>query len=405
MTEAEREQALELLRDPKLLDRILADFDTCGLVGGRTNKLIGYLAAVSPQTRPAARGHGAVLERGRASLAHGRGARVLPEEERIKYSRHDGQSLYYMGETNLKHKILAIVEGEGAESASYALKLLQSRGRTDHRQHWQRPTDRPLVTQEYHVEGPVMIFLTTTAIEIDEELLNRCLMLTVDESREQTEPSIGCSARADACRACGHGGAQGPAASFRNAQRLLRPLEVLNPFADQLLSSPTDAHPARPREIPHADRHHRAAAPVPAPRAAHRAMAARDRFIEVNAGGHRAGQPLAPEVLGRCLDELPPQTRRLLGHIRELVKQKRPNGRRQTPRFSRKELRRSLRLESDTGARPPRPARGTRILGHPPRTVRAARSSTSGCSVWNAPEAVAHVGLIDVDTLRPRLQR
>jgi hypothetical protein len=41
MTETEREQALELLRDPKLLDRILADFDTCGLVGERTNKLIG----------------------------------------------------------------------------------------------------------------------------------------------------------------------------------------------------------------------------------------------------------------------------------------------------------------------------------------------------------------------------
>ena len=31
-----------------------------------------------------------------------------------------------------------------------------------------------------------MIFLTTTAIEIDEELLNRCLVLTVDEGREQT---------------------------------------------------------------------------------------------------------------------------------------------------------------------------------------------------------------------------
>ena len=31
-----------------------------------------------------------------------------------------------------------------------------------------------------------MIFLTTTAIEIDEELLNRCLVLTVDEDREQT---------------------------------------------------------------------------------------------------------------------------------------------------------------------------------------------------------------------------
>ena len=32
-----------------------------------------------------------------------------------------------------------------------------------------------------------MIFLTTTAVDIDEELLNRCLVLTVDESREQTK--------------------------------------------------------------------------------------------------------------------------------------------------------------------------------------------------------------------------
>ena len=43
------------------------------------------------------------------------------------------------------------------------------------------------VTHEYRVEGPVMIFLTTTAIDIDEELLNRCLVLTVNEDREQTQ--------------------------------------------------------------------------------------------------------------------------------------------------------------------------------------------------------------------------
>ena len=31
-----------------------------------------------------------------------------------------------------------------------------------------------------------MIFLTTTAIQVDEELFNRCLVLTVNEDREQT---------------------------------------------------------------------------------------------------------------------------------------------------------------------------------------------------------------------------
>ena len=91
-----------------------------------------------------------------------------------------------MGETNLKHKILAIVEEEGAERATYALKLLQSEGELTIASTGKDPETGRLVTHEYRVEGPVMIFLTTTAIEIDEELLNRCLVLTVDEDREQT---------------------------------------------------------------------------------------------------------------------------------------------------------------------------------------------------------------------------
>ena len=49
---------------------------------------------------------------------------------------------------------------------------------------------------------------------------------------------------------------------------------------------------------------------------------------------------LAPEMLGRSLDELPPQTRRLLGYIRELVKKKRKErGAKAATTFSRKELR------------------------------------------------------------------
>ena len=50
-----------------------------------------------------------------------------------------------------------------------------------------KDADGNLTTQEYRVEGPVMLFSTTTAIDIDEELMNRCLVLTVNESREQTQ--------------------------------------------------------------------------------------------------------------------------------------------------------------------------------------------------------------------------
>ena len=52
----------------------------------------------------------------------------VPEEHRVEYSAMTGQSLFYMGEQDLKHKVLAIVEEEGASRAVYALKLLQSEG-------------------------------------------------------------------------------------------------------------------------------------------------------------------------------------------------------------------------------------------------------------------------------------
>ncbi|MGH9967427.1 MAG: CHC2 zinc finger domain-containing protein, partial [Pyrinomonadaceae bacterium] len=47
LSDEEQKAALELLRDPKLLERILADYERCGVVGEETNKLVCYLAAVS----------------------------------------------------------------------------------------------------------------------------------------------------------------------------------------------------------------------------------------------------------------------------------------------------------------------------------------------------------------------
>ena len=42
-------------------------------------------------------------------------------------------------------------------------------------------------TEEYHVEGPVMIFLTTTAVDIDEELLQHFEELEAGESMLHAE--------------------------------------------------------------------------------------------------------------------------------------------------------------------------------------------------------------------------
>ena len=83
-----------------------------------------------------------------------------------------------MGTDNLAHKILAIAEEEGVAQASYALKLLQSDGTLRIATAGRNSGTGRQETETYEVEGPVMMFLTTTSEAPDPELQNRCLTLT-----------------------------------------------------------------------------------------------------------------------------------------------------------------------------------------------------------------------------------
>jgi DNA primase catalytic core len=322
MSAEEREAALALLRDPRLLDRILADFAACGVVGEETNKLVGYLAAVSRKLdaplavivqSTSAAGKTALME---AVLA------FVPPEERVKYSALTGQALYYLSDADLKHKILAIVEEEGAERASYALKLLQSEGELTIASTGKDPHTGRMVTQEYRVEGPVMIFLTTTAVDIDEELLNRCLVLTVDEGREQTAAIHRLQRERETLAGLLRSSARHQIlATHRAAQRLLRPLAVVNPFAEQLTFLDDRTRTRRD--------HGKYLALIRAVALLHQyqrpvktALTADGRslaYVEATPADIAAANRLAHEVLGRCLDEMPPQTRRLLALIERMV--------------------------------------------------------------------------------------
>ncbi|CAN5175294.1 hypothetical protein BH09MYX1_BH09MYX1_58790 [soil metagenome] len=257
-----------------------------------------------------------------------------------------GQSLFYLGETDIRHTILAIVEEEGAERASYALKLLQSEGELTIASTGKDPATGRLVTQEYRVEGPVMIFLTTTAIEVDEELLNRCLVLSVDEGREQTRAIHARQRSAQtiegmlARREC-----EAIVKLHRDAQRMLRAVVVANPFAHELGFVDTATRTRRDhmkyltliRTIALLHQYQR-----PVKTAQHHGQTL--RYIEVTKEDIAVANRLCHEVLGRSLDELPPQTRRLLGLVEELVREgcAKLGVDREDFRFSRRDVREAI---------------------------------------------------------------
>lgn len=336
----EREAALALLRDPKLLERIVADFERCGVVGEHINILVGYLCAISRKLdKPLAIVIQSTSAAGKSALMEAVLA-FVPEEQRIKYSAMTGQSLYYLGDCDLQNKVLAIVEEEGAERASYALKLLQSEGELTIASTGKDPQSGRMVTQEYHVEGPVMIMLTTTAIDIDEELLNRCIVLTVDESREQTRRihELQREARTlDGLRRKLDKAAI--LAAHRNAQRLLRPLRVMNDYARKLtfLSDRTRTRRDHEKYLTLIDTIaflHQYQRPL-------KRDGAQLEYIEVTLDDIATANRIAGEILGRTLDDLPPQTRRLLLLIEEFVSQecKRLTLARADFRFTRRDVR------------------------------------------------------------------
>jgi hypothetical protein len=248
-----------------------------------------------------------------------------------------GQALFYLGETDLKHKVLAIVEEEGAARASYALKLLQSEGQLTIASTGKDPVTGRLVTETYHVEGPVAIVLTTTALDVDEELLNRAVVLTVDESAAQTRAIHrrqrdrrtldGLLARATRDELL---------TLHRDAQRLLTPLAVVNPYAPQLTFVDGRTRTRRDHEkyltlidaIALLHQHQRAVKEVT------RGTQVL-RYVEVTPADSALANRLAAAVLARGLDELPPQTRRCLATLDAWLARERPHERRFTAREAR----------------------------------------------------------------------
>ena len=396
----DRRQADELLNAPDLIDRLDTAFESAGIIGEKTNRLAAYLTATSRLLdKPLAVIIQSTSAAGKTTLMEAV-LSFFPPEEQIKYSAMTGQSLYYLGEKNLKHKILAIVEEEGAEKAGYALKLLQSEGELTIASTGKDANTGRMKTEEYHVEGPVSIVLTTTSIDIDEELMNRCLILTVDESRGQTERIHELQRKARTLEGLRLKKTRRKTLTLlQNAQRLLKPVEVVNPYAGELTFT---AERTRTRRD-----HEKYLTLIEAVTLLHQHQ--RPLEDDPEAGPHikttlediAIANAIAPEVLGRSLDELPPQTRRLLEAVKTMVAEVCDKKKidQDKARFTRRQVR------ERTGSSE------TQVRLHLQRLedfeYLARRHGRNGVSCvyellvdCRKPEGVAHVGLLDVKELR-----
>jgi hypothetical protein len=302
LTDREKEEALALLHDPRLLDRVLVDLAALGYVGEETNKLVAYVASVSrklndPLSVLVVSRSGA----GKSTLAEAVGL-LAPPEDVLRLTRLTPQTLYYQKREALSHKLVLIEEAEGIEDAAYALRVLQS---ARHLSLSSAAGQGEARMRE--VKGPVSLFLTTTRTDLDEETAGRFLSLAADESPEQTRRILEAQRAAEAVRPADR---EGILRLHQNAQRLLRPLAVVNPFAPQL---------AFPHDRLSARRDHkkylgliRAVALL----RQHQRKVESDAVV-VELADIETANRLADAALGQSLYDLTAPSRRLLIEIRE----------------------------------------------------------------------------------------
>jgi DNA primase len=356
LSDDERESALRALKSPTLLADIAADLRACGLVGEDTNGLAAYLVATS---RLLDAPLGGIIQ---ASSSAGKSSlmnavlRLMPESEAKNLTTMSPQVLLYVGEHELEHRILSIAEDVGTGKAAYHLKILLSEKRLEGLTTVQNPSSGEMEARTYLVRGPVALLTTTTREddELDDELVNRCLLLSVSETDEQTAAVQALQREADTLEGWRAENAQEAVIRRHSAmQALLRPVRVFNPYAPQLRFIHT-----QPR---HRRDHLKYLTLIKAVALLHQHArpikdavngAERISYIDVEPSDIAAANRIAAVVLGRTLEQVPRKTRDLLRIIDGYVTAQASamNITRDTVRFTRREIR-SFWPFSDTALR------------------------------------------------------
>jgi hypothetical protein len=232
LSETDTKAAVIFLEQSELLTRTNELIGRSGIIGETTNRLILWLIFTSRLTsRPLHAVSFGSSGTGKSHLQEKVGE-LIPEEDRIEITALTENAFYYFDETELGHKLILIEDLDGIWSALYPLRELQSKQRISKTV---TIKDRNGRTRTIHlkVHGPVSIAGCTTQESLYEDNANRSFLIYLDESSEQDERIMDYQRQLSAGKI--DASAENQARRLlQHVQRVLRPVSVRNPYAEQL---------------------------------------------------------------------------------------------------------------------------------------------------------------------------
>ena len=232
LSATELRAAEAFLKKDNLLKRTNKLIGEAGVIGEENNRQTMFLIFTSRKTNNPL--HCISLGNSGTGKTHlqTKVSELIPEEDKIEITVLSANAFYYFNRTELQHKLILIEDLDGAESVLYPLRELQSKKRIT-KTVVHKDTKGNTKTIHLTVEGPVSVGGCTTQEHIYEDNSNRSFLLYIDESTEQDQKIMDYQRLISAGKVNTEQEHKAKEL-LKNVQRILKPIKVINPFAEHL---------------------------------------------------------------------------------------------------------------------------------------------------------------------------
>jgi len=236
-------KCIEFLKSEKLIEKFNELIGKAGIVGEEVNRILLFVVASSykmPDTLHA-------LIQGSSGSGKTRLLKIIsqlmPPEDVKKYTRVTDNSFYNQDEYFFVHKLVCFEDLDGLkEDAQLAVRELQSNeiliSSTS-----LKDSNGSITGGERIVRGPIASMACTTKGEIYEDNVSRSFLIAVDESKAQTLKVIEFQNN-EAAGLVSRDEQKKVKLFVQNCIRLLKPYQVINPYANKI-KLPQTAHKIR----------------------------------------------------------------------------------------------------------------------------------------------------------------
>jgi uridine kinase len=162
-------------------------------------------------------------------------AELIPDDEKLEITAISENALYYFDRKELKNKLVLIEDLDGAsdDKVLFAIRELQSKRRIS-KTIPIKDSKGNMKTITLHVEGPICLAGTTTRERLYEDNANRSLLIYLDGSKAHKERIMSYQRKVSAGK-IDRVKEEQMRQFMQDVQSVLRPVKVINPYAELLV--------------------------------------------------------------------------------------------------------------------------------------------------------------------------